>query len=33
MSSVDGRILTKQWGQFKGMSTYEQTGNSHKADA
>jgi 2,5-diamino-6-(ribosylamino)-4(3H)-pyrimidinone 5'-phosphate reductase len=33
MSSVDGRILTRQWGKIKGIGTYEQTGSSHKADA
>jgi 2,5-diamino-6-(ribosylamino)-4(3H)-pyrimidinone 5'-phosphate reductase len=33
MSSVDGKTLTKQWGKVKGMSSYEQTGSSHKADA
>lgn len=33
MSSVDGRTLTKQWGKVKGISSYEETGSSHKADA
>ncbi|WP_158800018.1 RibD family protein [Pedobacter sp. L105] len=33
MSSVDGRILTAQWGKVKGMNNYEETGSSHKADA
>jgi riboflavin biosynthesis pyrimidine reductase len=33
MSSVDGRTLTKQWGDVKGMEAYEKTGSKHKADA
>ncbi|MDN3548402.1 RibD family protein [Mucilaginibacter aquaedulcis] len=33
MSSVDGRILTNQWGRVKGISSYEETGSTHKADA
>jgi len=33
MSSVDGRTLTGNWGRVKGMGTYEETGNSYKANA
>lgn len=33
MCSVDGRILTKNWGKLPGIKTYEETGKKHKADA
>jgi riboflavin biosynthesis pyrimidine reductase len=33
MTSVDGRILTENWGKQKGLQTYEPTGNSFRANA